>query len=392
MLLKRTADKLVVVSDAPDRKGQSNETFRNKDKLKSAGFRWDSAINSWTIKQSDLEQAQVILANINKTPIEKFINKIEEIPEFLDETDNLSKKDELGQQIDKYVDELSIAVDSAAQSAKIKEFLSFYAKFHGYSFYNTFLIYIQRKDATRVAGYRKWEEVHRRVKKGAKGITILAPIKRKEEVPVTGTVNTIGGEEEKTSGFVRFIAVTVFDVSDTEAIDEKGNIPEKPEWFGKNTPSELADEISLCCKTLAEEMGIKVTTSDATRGEKGYSAGGHINLSSDVAGVYQASVIVHEIAHELLHSRGHFKSYIGDEEDSKGLSSEAKELQAESVAYVVMKYYDLPVEHHSVYLAMWKANKESVKRNLDIIKKAADFIIKKVNEIRKDLPQQNPNV
>jgi len=188
------------------------------------------------------------------------------------------------------------------------------------------------------------------------------------------------------------MAVTVFDVSDTEAIDEKGEIPEKPQWFGKNDASELADEITLCCKTLAEEMGIKVTHSDSTRGEKGYSAGGHINLSSDVAGVYQASVIVHEIVHELLHSRGHFKSYIGDEDEDKGLSAEIKELQAESVAYVVMKYYDLPVEHQAVYLSMWKANKDSVKRNLDIIKKAADFIIKRVNDIRKDLPKSTEPV
>jgi hypothetical protein len=373
------------VSDAPDRKGQSNETFRSKDKLKLAGFKWDSGVNSWTIAQSQLQKAQEILSAINKKPIEKFIDRIEEIPEFLNDTDNLSKKDELGQQIDQYVSELSIAVDTAAQSAKIKDFLEFYAKFHNYSFYNTFLIYIQRKDATKVAGYRKWEEVHRRVKKGAKGITILAPIKSKEEAP-TGTAPIAGSPAEPAKkGFVRFMAVTVFDVSDTEAINEKGEIPEKPEWFGKNTASELADEISLCCQTLAEEMGIKVTTSDARGGEKGYSAGGHINLSSDVEGVYKASVIVHEIAHELLHSRGQFKSYIGDEDEDERLSSEIKELQAESVAYVVMKYYDLPVEHHATYLAMWRANKDSVKRNLDIIKKAADFIIKKINDIRKEL-------
>ena len=390
LLLKRAGDKLVAVSDAADRKGQSAETFRNKDRLKASGFKWNPTLNSWAIDTHRLQHAQEVLALINKKPIEKFIDKIEEIPEFLENTDNLSRKDELGQQIEKYVDELSLAVDATTQSEKVKQFLEFYAKFHGYSFYNTMLIYLQRRDATHVAGFKQWEEkFHRKVKKGAKSITILAPIKRKEEVP-NQPAGTGGDEADVDAGtkqrqFVRFMAVSVFDISDTEPMDERGAIPDKLQWHGKNDASELADEICLCAEQICNEMGIKVTNVDTTRGEKGFSAGGHINLSSDIAGAAKASTFIHEIAHELLHSRGQFKSYIGDDEDSNDLSREIRELQAESVSYVVLKYYNLPVEHHAIYLSMWKANKDSIKRNLDIIKKAADFIIKRINAIRKEI-------
>jgi hypothetical protein len=57
-----------------------------------------------------------------------------------------------------------------------------------------------------------------------------------------------------------------------------------------------------------------------------------------------------------------------------------KELQAESVSYVVLKHYGLPVSHHTTYLALWKANKEKIQSNLEVISKVAQFIISKIDE------------
>ena len=389
LLLKRYQDKLVVVSDEADRKKASNETFRNKSKLKAAGFVWNSGWNSWTIQQSQLQHAQQVLSGINQTPFEKFIDSIEQLSEFVMATDNLSRKEELSQQIEGFVGELSTAVDAVAASAIVKKFLEFNARFRGYSWHNTLLIYLQRPNATKVAGFRQWQEkFHRRVVQGAKGIAILAPItvKRKEEEPAGQPA--IGGmapdekevEGEKDRRYTRFMAVNVFDVADTEAMDEEGELPEEPAWHGSNEPNQKAEELYLCAVEMAENMGIKIGQEKARGKEQGFASGDHINISSDVDGVNKAATVIHEIAHELLHFKKSSPFYVGDE--NMRLGTDVKELQAESVSYVVIRYYGLPAAHQATYVALWHGNKESVIQNLSTIKKAADFIIGELDKIQ----------
>jgi len=387
LLLKRGKSRkygevLLAVSDETDQKKARQETFRNKGDLYRLGFRWDGDLNSWVIPQNQLRQAQIAMANINKEPIEKFIEKVEEIPDFIRGAENLSRKDELIQKIDGFVEELSTAVDDAAKSDMIRNFLAFNARFYKYSFYNTLLIFLQNKNATKVAGFKQWEEkFHRRVKKGAKGITILAPIKPKKAGEEPAPEDEDEKEKDVKRQFIRFIAVTVFDVADTEAIDARGEIPDSPTWHASDEPNDVADKVFEYAKEMAEDMGIKVTQDTAHGGEMGYSAGGHLNLTSDIAGVNRAATMVHEIAHELLHHRKSSPFYIGDEESGL-MTKESKELQAESTSFIVMKYYGLPVEHQANYLALWRANKDSVKQNLSVIKRAADFIITELDKIQ----------
>jgi hypothetical protein len=59
-----------------------------------------------------------------------------------------------------------------------------------------------------------------------------------------------------------------------------------------------------------------------------------------------------------------------------------KELQAESVSYVVLKHYNLPVAHHPTYLALWKANSEKIRKNMDIITKCAKYIIEGIDNAK----------
>ena len=397
LILKRHENKLVVVSDESDRRKQSAETFRNKNKLKAAGFMWDNRINSWTIDQDQLRKAQEVLSNISNTPLEKFIEKVEEIPEFLQNTDNLSKKDELGQKIDGFIDELSTAVDEAAISAVVKKFFEFNAKFRGYSLHNTLLIYIQNPQATKVAGFKQWEtKFHRRVKKGAKSIAILAPIsvKKKEDdtqkVPVPTTPISVVGmagpddKEKKQQRYMRFVAVSVFDIADTEPIDARGEIPATPEWHSSNTPDQKADSLFQAVTELADNMGIKIGREADQRGEQGWAKGDHINITSTIDGVNKAATVIHEIAHELLHFKKTSPFYVGDE----NLSHATVELQAESVSFIVIKYYGLPVEHQATYLALKGANKDSLRQNLTIIKKTSDFIISELDKIQGD--KSNP--
>jgi len=78
------------------------------------------------------------------------------------------------------------------------------------------------------------------------------------------------------------------------------------------------------------------------------------------------------LAHELLHWKTKSPFYI---DDPAVQTAEMRELQAESVSYAVMKYFELPVTQHPTYLALWKANKEKIITNLNVIVKCSKFII-----------------
>lgn len=400
LMLRRYKDKLVVVSDKETPKEKTGETFRHKERLKKSGFKWDPNINAWTIYDNQLQHAQEVLQLANQSPMEKFITKLEELPELVLGAENLSKKDELAQKIEGFISELSTAVDAAAASDMIRKFMEFNTRFHGYSWHNMLLIYLQRPDATKVAGFKQWEEkFHRRVKKGAKGISILAPIVKKIDEPnvppsATPTPQGEDGGEKTERKYIRYMAVTVFDISDTEPIDERGNIPEKPSWHGSDDPNEKAEELFICAQEMANNIGVKVTSDSTSGTEQGWAREDHINLTSTIVGVNKAATIIHEIAHTLLHFKKTSPFYVGDE-SKENLSYAAGELQAESVSFIVIRYYGLPVDHQANYLALWKGNKEAIQKNVAVIKKCADFIITEIDKIydeKKKSSDANPTI
>lgn len=359
-------NKLIVISDL-EGKAASQETFSNKNVLKQKGFVWNG--NNWAIAADKLDVAKETLSLINKA--EYIINTLEDVEDAI-ETSGADNKSLLKSKLDQYIADLANATDEAALSAEIRRYLTFFSKFHDYSFFNRILIFIQRPDATRVASYKKWQDKFRQVKKGAKGITVLAPIISKAKTD-SGEKDDVDYKQDVKG----FRAVNVFDISDTEPIDVRGEVPKEPQWWGDNTPSETADELFKYASEVASTMGIKVTQSDAKGGEKGFAAGDHINISSDVSGAGRLSTMIHEIAHELMHFKS--KSIFYQDEEVRS-SSALKELQAESVSYVVLKHYGLPVSHHTTYLALWKANKEKIQSNLEVISKVSQFIIDKIDE------------
>lgn len=367
----KKANKLIVISDL-EGKAASQETFSNKNVLKQNGFIWTGT--NWAIPTDKLEVAKQTLSLINKA--EYLISTLEDVEEAIDSS-AADNKSLLKAKLDQYISDLANATDEAALSAEIRRYLTFFSKFHDYSFFNRILIFIQRPDAKRVASYKKWQEKFRQVKKGAKAITILAPIITKDKSVPDDEASLGMGEFNRDKDVRGFRAVNVFDISDTEPMDERGDIPDEPQWWGDNTPSETADELFMYASEVASDMGIKVTQSDAKGGEKGFAAGDHINISSDVSGAGRLSTMIHEIAHELMHFKA--KSIFYQDDEVRG-SSALKELQAESVSYVVLKHYGLPVSHHTTYLALWKANKEKIQSNLEVISKVAQFIIGKIDE------------
>ena len=280
--------------------------------------------------------------------------------------------------IDMYINDLSNATDEAAMSSEIRRYLTFFSKFHGYSFYNKMLIFIQKPNATKVGSYKLWESKFRRPNPGT-AIKVLAPAGKPEMIQYDDETTALMGQLGMANKpqITRFRAVNVFDISDTVPIDERGEAPETPQWWGDNTPSENADILFGAVSEVASDLGIRMTQSDAKGGEKGYSAGDHINISSDVLGAARLSTTIHEIAHELMHWKKSSIYYIDNGEGRQG--NELRELQAESVSYVVLKHYGIPVTHHPTYLALWKADKERIQKNFELISKVSQFIIDKID-------------
>lgn len=387
LFLKRDPElkRVMVFSDLENARDASGETFRNKARLKDAGFRWDKDKSLWYIDEDKYMKAMETLNAINKT--EKVIDKLEDIQDVVDSSE-IPNKSTLNDRISLFIDDLANAVDEASADAKIRQYLNFFNKIRKRSFTNMFLIFIQNPDATHVEGYQTWKnKYHRQVRKGAKGITIFAPRTMKVGDETAEGDRGLDSEVNKRT-ITGFRPATVFDVADTDPIDERGNLPETPQWFDDNSPSETADELFGYVNILLDELGIRLTTLDSKGGEKGFSAGEHINLTSNVQGVGRLSTIIHELAHELMHWKRSSPFY--DEENNEvNKSRAAKELQAESVSYTVLRHYNIPVQHHATYLALWKANKESIKDNLDMILKVSDFIINKIDRIAEEERKSN---
>jgi len=381
-LKKNQADKkLLIFSDKEQKWARAKETIGLAKEFSKLGFEWDENIGHWWGPISKLEVINDLIKKHNK--IRGIIEDLQTIEEFVAETDiETSKKTEIMGKLDMYINDLANATDQAAMDAAIRNYLTFYARFHNYSLTNSFLIYLQKKDAKRVAGYNTWKKNNRGVKKGATVIWIWFPmqVQVNTEVDTTGVdFGVIDDAVRKGQTVTRFSMGKVYDISDTYPLNEEGKIPETPKWFADNEPSDVADELIERLKVFAESLNIKITKENAKGGEKGFSAGEHINLSSDISGVGEASTLVHELAHELLHWKKKSPFYI---DDPSAQTAEMRELQAESVSYAVMKYFELPVTQHPTYLALWKANKEKIMLNLNVIVKCSKYIIDGVEGIK----------
>lgn len=394
LVLKRDVakNKIVVRSDAADPNDARKETMANIKTFKSLGMRWDG--QSWGTGPENFEALKKALETINKK--ELLISRLEDIEEFVNNSETITGGDVLKSKIGMYINDLMNAVDEAAMSAEIKRYLSFYASYKTRSFTNTMLIYIQRPTATNCQGFSKWQTHYgRRVKKGAKGILIWVLLGKGNE----DDDDDSGLDKDVSKGSsMRFGPRYVFDIEDTEEMsaDEiaalkkknmkqiKGNkaarpvTPALPEWYANQEVTEISEQIFDIVKEIATDMGIDVTQHAAKRGENGYSAGGHINLSSPIKSAPQASTIIHELAHELMHHKATSPFFQGDDvRADSGLC----ELHADSVAYVVMKHYGLPVTKHPTYIALWKGNREKIEANLEAITEVADFIMQQIDVI-----------
>ncbi len=257
---------------------------------------------------------------------------------------------ELRQRIDDRLDHLAKAVDDVRASETFKQYLAVQARFHHYSWHNTLLIAMQRPDASRVAGYRAWQKLGRQVRKGERGIAIIAPCHFKRET------KSADGETETKEG-TYFRVVHTFDVAQTDGIAlPTVDVP---------TVDTAADDLLANLERVAVNRKISVNYRAIYSGAFGVSKHGTVEIANQHATGQQAKTLAHELAHEALHW------------DVKGpVTRNIAELEAESVAYVVCTHASLDVEvRASRYIALWGGDSKALRESLERIATTARDII-----------------
>lgn len=322
-----------------------------------------------------------------------------------------TEKGEKKGKIDEIMQKLQQGVKEIWESTNYQDYLLTMAKFHHYSLGNIMLILMQCPDATRVAGFNRWRELERQVKKGEKGIAILAPCwqgagKRavlSEVAPGTkvrigslevlvgqrvngniavtemdtGAVNhfpsdtlvTIVTMEAMTGSPIYFKVVYVFDIKQTEG-------KELPTWEVPTLTAEVSEE--LWQKVLDFTASKKVTLSFEPKPDQDPEIKGWCNMTTgeiwikpDEPRAQQTKTLIHEDAHHLTGL-------------VPGLAEKDHETIAESVAFVVSAHFGFDTGVRSFpYVAVWAREAEVLKRNLEAVRKLSAQMIDEMETLHR---------
>ena len=330
------------------------------------------------------------------------------------------------------------------ESDKYRRYLSVMSRFHRYSVNNTMLIYMQRPDATLVAGYNKWKnQFERHVKRGEHGITIIAPTPYKKKIeeqkldPDTkAPMLDKDGKvimEEKEIEIPLFRPVKVFDISQTDGKP----LPELAASLSGNVQNY---EVFMEALRRSAPVPIEFEPMDANMDGYFSSDQQRIAIREGMSEVQTVSAAVHETAHSKLHdpkraepeptwkvvmvsdggtkrdfSQGfateaeaeqfaadadwrfvdenQFEWRLEVEEDHSAEVQAAKdrhteEVQAESISYAVCQYYGIQTGENSFgYIASWSQGKElkELRASLEVINKTAGELISDIDRHYKEI-------
>lgn len=253
----------------------------------------------------------------------------------------------------KALDILQTGVTQLMSSDGWRAALVMKSRFHSYSFQNSCLIHSQRPDATLVAGYRAWLQLKRFVKKGEKGIAILAPLLRKDK----------DGDDPEQKILVGFKVAYVFDLAQTDGEP----IPEPPRPVLLNADSTLIQHALTQMEAYALSSGFTVRH-DLQEGSALGSyrpASKQIALRADLPPLQRLKTLIHELAHGFLHDHASDRM--------------AAELEAESCAFLVTHRLGLDTSSYSfAYLAGWADSTEALMASGEAAAKTAERILKEV--------------
>ena len=271
------------------------------------------------------------------------------------------------------------------ESEKYMRYLSVMSRFHRYSVNNTMLIYMQKPDATLVAGYNKWKnQFERHVKRGEHGITIIAPTPFKKKIeeqkldPDTkAPILDAEGKavmEEKEIEIPMFRPVKVFDVSQTDG---------KPLPELASTLSGSVQNYEAFMEALRRSAPVPLSVEPMAANMDGFFSPDQqrIAIREGMSEVQTVSAAVHEIAHSKLHNYAKAQeeaARAGDKEPPKKKDRNTEEVEAESISYAVCQYFGIQTGENSFgYIANWSQGKElpELRASLETINKAAGELI-----------------
>ena len=296
-------------------------------------------------------------------------------------------KDEYMKEI---TDRLEAGVRGIMSSDNYKSYLASMSKFHSYSFRNTMLIFMQKPDASLVAGLGKWKsEFERTRKQGEIGLKILAPAyyKVKKRVPKidpdTGeSIKDKDGKtvmEEQTITVPDYRAVSVYDVSQTE---------------GKELPTTHVDVLDGDVEhfqdlqaALIQASPYPISIEPILDGAKGrcFYLEQRIAVNEGMSELQTLKTSIHEVAHARLYEKN--SNLPEDQMPDRA----TREVQAESVAYTVCQYFGLDTSDYSFgYIANWSSGKdlEELQASLETIRSTANNLINEMEAHLLELQQQ----
>lgn len=306
-------------------------------------------------------------------------------------TSTATRNDETRRKVKALTDKLEAGVQEVFSSESYRDYLQAISKFHHYSFGNVMLIFLQFPEASAVAGYKAWQKTFgRTVKKGEHGIQILAPYKRTELVcrdkldPQTSKpiMNKDGTPEkewayEKRTGFR---PTYVFDVSQTE---------------GKPLPEfsvpELDGDVPIFESMLSAVRQCAPVEIVFRPPEEAKGAFNHLDrtiyINEGMSEMQTIKTAIHETAHAILHDYD-----LTDIPNGKEIKDRhTREVEAESVAYVVCQHFGLDTSDYSFsYVASWSRDKEldELKASLDCIGTTAAELIDNIERLCPELSRE----
>lgn len=262
-------------------------------------------------------------------------------------------------------DKIVNGVTEIINSGEYERFLKFSKNFHNYSFNNIILIFSQMPEATQVAGFKKWESMGRRLKKGAKGIQIVYPIKRKYTTKLNNQESILDGQEqeEKTVEYMSYGYTYVYDISQTVG----DPMPLNDTRINSNSMVEFFEFLRFFSPyPIIEE--------DLYGGTQGYwnPKNKQIVLKKQLSIDDKVSVLLHELTHALYDNFNY--------KEDRNLS----ETFVESVAFIVADYFGLDTSKCSFnYITSWADGDIKVILELgDKIQKTANKFIRQIEEYR----------
>ena len=296
-------------------------------------------------------------------------------------------KDEYMKEI---TDRLEAGVRGVLDSKNYKAYLTSMSKFHTYSFRNTMLIFLQKPDASLVAGLGKWQsEFERTRKQGEAGLKIIAPkfytVKKrvpKKDPDTDEPIKDKNGKpvmEEQEITVPDYRVVSVYDVSQTE---------------GKELPEAHVDMLSGDVEqfqdlqaALERSSPYSISIEPILDGAKGrcFYLEQRIAVNEGMSELQTLKTAIHEVAHARLYEKN---SHLAED---KQPDKATREVQAESVAYAVCQYWGLDTSDYSFgYIANWSSGRDlkELQASLETIRAAANDLINEMEIHLLELQQE----